>query len=217
MLSCTIILVVCLFLRGKELTPFTKDKTIFLKAFLPFGVILHHFFKYNEIPFLSTDTSNLGTYIVSVFFFISGYGLCFKYQKEPQSISWYYVGRSIIKLVIPLIVTTFFYFLCIVLCGGVYPSMSEIMANLKIGTTPLPYSWFIVTYIYLIIMYRLSVWFSPSKNICALVVLLFLFIVAESQVVNKSIPFHHYNMVLAFSGGVIYKKYEQYLISHIRK
>lgn len=206
MIVLSIILLLSVFLRPMHYTSvFVKDRTMIMKALLPFGVIIHHFFKYNKVCFFSDDTTSLGYYIVAVFFFISGYGLYSKICYDKFPIRWLYVVNHVIKLIIPLMITTLAYHILNYFILGIVPNLSYMLHDLKTGAPPLPYTWFVITYIYLLIIFKI---YSNINRGGILLLLLLTFIVVESQLFNKSIPLYHYSSVLAFYAGYLYKKCE---------
>ncbi|MBJ2174899.1 hypothetical protein JBL43_11670 [Aureibaculum sp. A20] len=54
---------------------FTKDTATMLKGLLAVGIVLHHLSEKTNVIFIIDYFKYLGSAIVSIFFFISGYGL----------------------------------------------------------------------------------------------------------------------------------------------
>lgn len=194
-----------------QVNKFGKERTVFLKAFLPLGVIIHHYFKGNELQFFTSDTQNLGQYVVSVFFFISGYGLTCKVKNEISAMSWKYVVQHIIKLFIPLLIVAIIYNMLNYFVDNVGFSINKAVNDLKIGTPPLPYTWFVMTYIWLLLMFKISLYFKHHYG-GVLFLLLLSFIVMENKLFQGAIPFHHYSTIFAFYAGHVYTRWESYLV-----
>ena len=118
---------------------FSKDKTLILKAFLPFLILIHHLWMFD-------DFNQVGIYVVAMFFFISGYGL--QYKREVDSISIKTFFHSIRKLLIPLIIPSICYVLLLILYKEI--GMEDLYTELAGYKIILPYTWFVVS---LIILY----------------------------------------------------------------
>lgn len=83
-------------------TPYTKDKTLFFKALLPFLIILHHFSQCTgACPFFVY----MGPSIVACFFLMSGYGLMTSYLKKPNAYLEHFLFHRFTTLFIPYFVT----------------------------------------------------------------------------------------------------------------
>ncbi len=69
---------------------FSREKTECLKGWLAIGVLAHHLFQRTDLipanSLLGFLFGSLGIYCVSMFFFISGYGLMASYSKNGGGI-----------------------------------------------------------------------------------------------------------------------------------
>ena len=72
--------------------PLDINTTDFLKAILPFGIVITHY-----IPLYGYDTLLLGESIVAMFFFMSGYGL----SMSKKKITKYLVIQRVSRLLVP--------------------------------------------------------------------------------------------------------------------
>lgn len=211
MIVCSAVFFIFLLLSRGPLTAFSKEKTIFLKALLPYGVILHHFFKYENVPFFSTDFKPLGTFVVGIFFFISGYGLFTKYLTDPWSINLGYVGKILKRILVPLIVIAAFYQMINALFGGNF-SLDRMANDFLLGIPPLPFSWFCITYVHLVLIFFVYQYVKKKLKIrIPLLVFLSLYLILQTKLSIVEIPFWHYNMIFAFEAGVVYKLLEDKL------
>ena len=110
----TVVLVVLILLAGLRgrwcaIRRFDRDATVPLRAILAYCVVTRHIPPYEFL--------NLGTIAVSVFFFISGYGI----QKSAERCECYLhgmVGRHCIKLLVPFFICAIPYFVRLVFHGA---------------------------------------------------------------------------------------------------
>ena len=213
LLFSLVILIFLVFKPARITRPFTKERSRVLKALLPIGVIIHHFFKMHEVVFITEDTQSLGSYIVAIFFFISGYGLSCKYVKNKTVCLLYFISQMK-RLFVPLLfVAVIYHSMNYLLCGVSFDYLS-VAHNWILGAPPLPYTWFVMTYTSLLILFALSI--KQNHWGGYLLVAILMYILIESQLFNKTIPFHHYSSVLAFYAGNIYHVLE-HRIHHMNK
>ena len=113
------------------------------RGFFALIVILHHISQRVTSGALAPDFTRIGYLAVSVFFFLSGYGL----QKKNLSCENYSRGfllKRIPAILIPYIIMTFLYWLTYALLGDVR-SFSVVMDNfIKNGDPIVWFSWYVV-------------------------------------------------------------------------
>lgn len=86
---------------------FSKEITIVLKALLPLVIVLHHLaFKTHILHF--SWLMHIGPYIVSLFFFMSGYGLFYSLRYKPNYLK-YFAAKRLSSLLIPYIICIIIY------------------------------------------------------------------------------------------------------------
>lgn len=117
---------------------FSKDKSAFLKAFLPFLIIVHHC-ACMGVPHLGPMLM-AGVTVCTWFFLISGYGLMASLMQKGGSYLDHFLRRRLTKIVIPFTVAFIVYI--------VYLSLIEKADLLQYFSTQtfdhwLPYSWFV--------------------------------------------------------------------------
>ncbi|MDO4932114.1 MAG: hypothetical protein Q4E63_05605 [Prevotellaceae bacterium] len=114
---------------------FTRDKTVILKSVLPFMIIIHH-------TWIFEDFKCVGVFVVSLFFFISGYG-----QECKREIKEYFSLREILPMVrkqaIPLVIPSIIYIFLLFACQRL--SIDEVIGEISGYGLILPYTWFIVS------------------------------------------------------------------------
>ena len=140
----TILIIVIALLGAKKTTPcFDKSNSALLKAILPFFIILHHVVKMPEFQ-------TLGTYVVALFFFMSGYGL--EYKRTGTSVySIGEIGSRITKLITPIVVPLILYVVLRWCTEEV--SFKFIVDSLRSYELILPYSWFVLTLLQLYLIF----------------------------------------------------------------
>ena len=127
------------FSEKKGADRFGKEKTVPLKGVLAILIVLHHL-SY-DVPLLSAFHS-WGAPVVSIFFFISGYGLMKSYQSKGKKYLDGFIRHRIAKvLLLPFILAWLFYR---IINYDFIPSVPDSFLNLLTdGETSLPYSWFV--------------------------------------------------------------------------
>lgn len=128
-------------LRKVFLSP-TRESTTILRGGMALIIVWVHFsiFSPTPVPF-SGYFAALGTPIVAMFLFLSGYGLMKSWELHGESFWNGYLGRRFSKLLWPLAVATFV-FQIVQWAGGVF-SISQVLNGFKQGDPPLPFSWFV--------------------------------------------------------------------------
>lgn len=186
---------------------FDINKSKFLKAILPYGVILGHISAYNTSQF---SIAKIGPFIVGVFFFISAYGL--ECKRQSGEISFSGIWNRLYKILIPLIIPILLYVICLYFKGdNIYEILFE---NIKNYQLILPFTWFIII---LCVFYFIFYLFSSISNQSNGRFLLFTFItVCVFSVINfllfrKTAAYTNFSC-LCFPAGIFYKQYEKHII-----
>ena len=199
-------LIVSLFLNKGTVTSFTKEKTMVLKAILPFLIIIHHTHMFEP------DFYQMGAFVVSLFFFISGFGL--ENKRKSTGLEIRKLPQAIYKLLKPLFFPILLYYVCFYLFSD-RDFYRELTNNLLSWQLALPYTWFILTLLVLyIIMYLCA--FVAKRNVFFLITIctsILLFCVAGKVL---GIPSWGRNTVTAFLAGVIYRNNEHLIIDRLR-
>lgn len=154
----------------KETTLYALDKnaTMPLRGILACLIILTHVsFFYSQDSYVWNFTS-FGAQAVSVFFFLSGYGLIKSIFSKGKTYLYGFLQRSLKKLLTPFLIasTLWIGIECIFLNGDIY----DLLYDFIIWKPPLPYSWFIyalvVQYVSFFLCFRLLCRFgTPLKLI----------------------------------------------------
>lgn len=140
---------------------FPKEHTFWLKGILAMMIVCSHLSYATDILAFSL-LNKVGTTVVALFLFISGYGLMYSFMssgthflsKMPQRI-W--------NIFLPMLVATLVYFLWCYLDGKAIET-SILNSLLYEGKTPLPNAWFIFVLLYNYILFGLLFRYSSSRS-----------------------------------------------------
>jgi len=182
---------------NSESETFTLDKTKLLKAILPFLILIHHLWIFD-------DFKQVGIYVVAMFFFISGYGL--QCKRDKKQINFHALYISLQKLLIPLIIPSIVYILLLYYYKDY--SITQILEKIKNYQIILPYTWFIVTLILLYILYYSLSTFIQTNYFFISTILIGILCIGFIAYKLKY-PSTYYQANLAFVGGCLYKEIEQ--------
>lgn len=140
--------ILLLLFRNKETLVLSKERCDFLKAFFPFLIIAGHCSFFCQNTFFD-DIRWSGPYIVVIFFFISGYGLQYKYRHNQMDIK--YLKNRTKAILLPIILPIIIYVL--LSCNG-WGSFKHLCKNAIFhGNLILPYSWFVIVILLLYVSY----------------------------------------------------------------
>lgn len=182
---------------------FTKDRTCLLKAFLPYLIFIHH------SHFFDGDFYYIGAFVVSLFFFISGYGL--ESKRGQDAINYKHLPTALKKLLVPLIIPIVIYLFIRLFREPVEIIVEDILQYQII----LPYTWFVVTLIILyVIFYSCAVIASRYESkvflfLCFVIVTVLFFSLFGKY---TGVPSWGRNTTTAFLAGIIYKNIENKMI-----
>lgn len=182
-----------------------------LKGVLGVLIVFHHLQYGVELPYFHIFR-HVGAPVVSVFFFLSGYGLMSSYIQKGMIYLNGFLKKRLWVIVKPFIIVTLFYLLLNYFDKG--SLNSNILSDLIFkGITPLPYSWFVFTiilfYIYFYFVFSLKL-LNNKWKIISLVTLTFLYILIVRNILEYDRAW--WVSALGFPAGLIYKYYQQVLI-----
>lgn len=120
-------------------------------------VVFSHCTKIMNIGIFN-QTFDAGTYSVSLFLFLSGYGLTFSYQNKPNYL-FKFLSQRFLKILIIYFVTTVFWIVIAKLLGM---NVSWSIGGLLSIYPTLPYGWFFVVLMILYIIFYISFKFINS-------------------------------------------------------
>lgn len=152
----------------KLVCDFSKDASLPLRGMLALLIVMHHLslrLTY-MIPEESTvnylrDFNCWGEPIVSIFFFLSGYGILKSYQKKGRSYLEGFISGRLLKLMIPFII-------CSLVYKSFNPSAFSLIMSLntwKNDCPLLPSSWYVVAILLQYLIFYIVALISSSINI----------------------------------------------------
>lgn len=189
--------------------PLTIEKNTFLKCILSILIVLYHL--HNQIPvgFLKY-LDNFGAPIVSLFFFLSGYGLMVSSKKKGvKYLNTFIINRVIKSLILPYILASFIYRLA---NSNSLPDIQESIKNCyRLGDTSglLPNSWFVLA---LLLFYVLFYIVQKGVFKHAIIVLSFSILIYVVETEKAGFDWSWYITAFAFPIGVLYAKKEKKLL-----
>jgi len=189
----------------------SKDRTATLKAIMAVLIVVHHL-SLQGILFLHTFHS-WGAPIVSLFLFLSGYGLMKSLcMKGNVYLSDFFKHRIVKGIVIPfLIAWTIYRILNIVSLPNIFKELEELIYD---GRTILPHSWFVFAILYFYVSFYISYKYFNSK--VSFLVLIALIILFELWCQYWNYDRCWYISALGFPTGILVGKYEGKTIKRLK-
>ena len=127
--------------KSANMSVFTKEKSDSLRSILSIIIVLHHVYLSMGYGFLSQFKS-WGAVVVSIFFFISGYGNMLSINKRKEvKLEWIY--KKILKIYVPFFVAYWIDYLCLTLMyADLRPSGRDTVIDILSVSLPNQVSWF---------------------------------------------------------------------------
>ena len=211
-----ILLIISIFVY---LSPVNNDylgvkSTTGLKGFLALGIVLHHLSQWVTTGEEFSNFGYMGTYIVSVFFFLSGYGLYVQNEKKENYLDSFLVKR-LFKILIPFIFISSIYLIYRKI-NGQELSNSFFIDLFKKGSTVIYNGWFVDIIILMYIFFYISFRMFSDKTIAILVntVLIIFYIVLA---IKLGYGFWWYNSSLPFVLGLVWAKNKENIDRLLKK
>lgn len=189
----------------------SKDRTATLKAIMAVLIVVHHL-SLQGISFLHTFHS-WGAPIVSLFLFLSGYGLMKSLcMKGNVYLSDFFKHRIVKGIVIPFLIAWAIYrILNIVSLPNIFKELEELIYD---GRTILPHSWFVFAILYFYVSFYISYKYFNSK--VSFLVLIALIILFELWCQYWNYDRCWYISALGFPTGILVGKYEGKIIKRLK-
>ncbi len=180
---------------------FEKDKSVWLKAILPFLIVVHHC-ACMGVPYLG-PMKLAGVTVCTWFFLVSGYGLMASYMAKGDAYLTGFLQKRLSKIAIPYTIALVVYLLWIkfIQHGNLYDYL--VFQNFDHW---LPYSWFIF-----VISGGYILFFLAFKNLPAhRAVFVFLGVsIAYIMILSfLDVPRYWYGGSLGIAIGIMWRKYE---------
>ena len=132
---------------------FGKDKVVLLKAVMALMLVADHLTFHVSSPLLA-PMRETGAPIVSIFLFLSGYGLAKSYENKGQAYLGTFLKHRVWRVLLPALLALLFYY--ILLWNPNRNYWDELRQMVLYGSPMLPYSWFVPVIIYLYLVWYLA-------------------------------------------------------------
>lgn len=185
-----------------------------LKGFLALGIVFHHLSQWVTTGTEFSNFGYMGTYIVSVFFFLSGYGLYVQNERKGSYLDNFLVKR-LSKILIPFIIISSIYLIYRSINGQVLSS-SFFIDLFKKGSTVIYNGWFVDIIILMYIFFYISFRVFSNKTTAILVNTLFI-IFYIVLVIKLEYGFWWYNSSLPFALGLVWAKNKENIDRLLKK
>ena len=177
-----------------------------LRGFLAIGIIFHHLSQWVTSGDEFSNFSYMGTYIVSIFFFLSAYGLYFQNENKKNYLDNFLVKR-LSKILVPFFSISLIYMFYRFLNGQLMDL--DFFANLfKKGSTIIYNGWFVDIIILMYIFFYVSFKFFRNKSISILINTIFI-ISYICLAIKLGYGFWWYNSILPFIVGLLWAKNQE--------
>lgn len=185
---------------------FAKSTSQSLRGIMQLGIVCSHLSYTTAEPWLLFYLSNkIGTSIISMFFFISGYGLMTSLPKSSGNIRS--IALRLWELVRPMLIISLLFLLY--QCFA-YEYNSEWLERLvRNGITPLPNSWFVYVLLWLYLIFWFIFNYLKCNRAIGLFLLLCLSLVQIGWAIYLGYERAWWVTTLAFFSGCLYAQYEE--------
>jgi len=139
---------------------FDKDKLILVKALMALLIVADHLNFFLDLGWLR-PARELGAPIVSIFFFISGFGLVRSYQSKGPAYLKHFLRNKFLRIVLPAVLALAFYYA--ILWNPARDYAGDWKNLLLLGTPIVPFSWFAEAIVFFYIIYYISFRCLPFK------------------------------------------------------
>lgn len=168
-----------------------------LKGILAIGIILHHLSQEVTTGDVFTNFAYMGSYIVSIFFFLSGYGLYVQNSKSKTYLDNFFRKR-LLKILVPFISIWMIYLIYRIGVNKESINFNYFIKLFTVGKTVIYNGWFIDVIILIYILFYLSFKFVENKRVAIIIYI----IVA----IKLHYSFWWYNSILTFILGLVWAK-----------
>lgn len=190
-----------------------RNLTDVVKWIAAVAVVINHlciFYMHN--PTLATEL-RFGSLSVSIFFFLSGYGLICSYSLKGEKYLKNFLVHRMSKIIIPLLTAYAIYvpLLSIINNRG---GIKEAILGLFLFEPLLPYSWYVTEIILLYLLFYITMRFIPKYK---LIILSLTIICMMIGLLLAKKPHWWVNATPCFIIGIWYYQYECAIMKYMRK
>lgn len=191
-----------------NLLSFDLDVTKQTKGLMAILIVLCHLgvFSNDKMPMGGRFVA-LGLPVVTIFFFISGYGLMFSFAKKGKQYLDSFFSRRLPRLLVPLVLVTVIGLLIGLLIGKPLPTLEETWDEFIHGSPLLLFSWFVYALLASYIAFYFAFRFCPNKVVAVSVVALLAIALIVFSTSTDIFPFTRAT-IFGFPLGAIYYNVE---------
>lgn len=199
---------------------FCRETTECLKGWLSIGVLVGHLNQRASLvpgdSLLGFSIDSLGGFCVSMFFFISGYGLMASYSRNRGGYLANFQRNRVLSIFAINAFLVFLYSLQRFLLYGSGVSLTEIAMSLFYGGCIVPFGWYLLCIMVLYELFYLGAKFG-GRHVCWVVLLLTMLYMVLARGIDM--PSYWYSSCLAFPCGVFFRQYKSRIdnLSHQRQ
>ena len=198
-----LLITVLIYLLPQNREYLSVESTSGLRGFLALGIIFHHLSQLVKTGEEFSNFSYMGTYIVSIFFFLSAYGLYVQNESRENYLDNFLVKR-LSKIIVPFFIISLIYMFYRFVNGQLI-DLNFFINLFKQGSTIIYNGWFVDIIILMYIFFYLSFKFFQNKFLSIVFNTIFI-ICYICLAIKLGYNFWWYNSVLAFAIGLIWAK-----------
>lgn len=201
----------CLSFFNKGISDFKRDKAYPLKGIMAILIVLHHLSACVEQEWIQSFHS-WGAPVVSMFFFMSGYGLTVSVLNRKSYMVSFLKYRVLNALLIPFIIVFIGY---VLINTHDFNLLTSVLRLLSHGEPTLPHSWFV----YSILILYLCFWIAckVTRGNARLIVLSLLCVGYIFMTMELGYARCWYISILAFPFGAVYATYERQFHTYLSR
>lgn len=186
----------------------SKDSTVSMRGLLALTVVLHHLSTraYSGLTF--PVFSYVGFITVSVFFFLSGYGLMTSFERQGRDYLKRVVAKRIPRIVLIYLVTTAVYALAFE-AMGYNVTLSYVLRSFVSGSPLALNSWYIIALVVLYLLFCAVFALLGKKkplSVAAMALATFCYILFMRR---KGYDYHWYMSTPGFAVGILWAAYKE--------
>lgn len=210
----------CAFTKTDNDLYLSLEQTKCLKGLFAMIVLFHHISHYVDCASLYRGFGNAGYLSVAFFFFISGYGLVYQYEKRPTHYLLKFPSSKFRKVILPYWLISAIYLIYDNLTGSqirLYELIYRPFTRFYLANN----CWYIVALIYYYLVFYFAILIVSSKstikgqNIICAVTLLYLAAYFAFYYSHSYIGIHWATSITALPAGVFYYYFEGALRPHL--
>ena len=194
----------------------SKDIFCILKGICALFIVLGHISQKANSGFIFSYLEYFSTLAVSLYFFMSGYGLIKSYHKKGSEYLDKGLKNKIIKLIKEYLILSLFFW---ILRNAINDELSakEYLLSFINGQPCIYYSWYMIEIILIYIFFYLSSRLSKKDDKKNIIICSIFLIILSLIYIKTDYKFYWYNSNMTFIFGMIYACYYEKIRNFIKK